>query len=206
VNASNALAPPRPLQFCFKGDRDYIQGADIFNALVGIYPAASLRNVHFTIHGFVRSSHCNVYEADSRDAVSELRDTRARASFDLRGVTRWVALKEASAPGLAERCEYPEDRVTSLCDIQHYCIALDSESPFTFIETVVAMNKYLHQKAFADAVGKWIFAGIDLEGGCDARQGLVLKVGRDINYRLTRTEMTHNGNAIGSLFFSLVKQ
>jgi hypothetical protein len=197
-----------PLEFRFKGDRDYIHGTDMFNALVGVHPAKILREVHFSIHGFVRTPHCEVYQTDLKETVATLEHIKVRASFDLGGVAQWVVLKESSlAPSSpVKRYEYPEDRISSLCDIQDYSVALNRESPFTFIETVVSMNKHMHEKLFANAMGKWIFTGIDLRDGCDARKGLALRLGRDVTFRLTRAEIVHNGQAIGNLFFSLVKQ
>lgn len=196
---------PKLLDFRYKGDRDYIHGTDIFNALIGLHSPAAISKVRFTIHGFVRTPRCEVYRADSREALSTLQDIKVRASFDLSGVTQWVALRESSSPGPVGRYEYTEDRITALCTIQDHGVALRRESNFTFIETVVAMNKYMHAKLFADADGKWIFTGIDLGHGCDAGTGISLKIGRDVNYRLTRAEIMHNGHAFGNIFFSLLR-
>jgi hypothetical protein len=167
-----------------------------------------LREVHFSIHRFVRTPHCEVYQTDSKESLATLENIKARASFNLGGISQWAALKELSSSpsGPAKRYEYPEDRVTSLCVIQDRSVALNGESPFTFIESVVAMNKHMHQKLFADTLGKWIFTGIELTHGCDARKGLALRISRDVNFRLTRAEVLHHGQAIGNLFFSLVKQ
>lgn len=195
------------LEFCFKGGRDYIHGTDMFNALVGVHPTVMLHKVHFTIHGFVRTPRCEVYRTDSREALRELRDVKVHASFDLGGITQLIALKEASTLEPARSYEYSEDRVTSLCDVHDHGIALKRESPFTFIETVVAMNKHMHQTLFADATGKWLFTGIYLEEhGCDRREGISLHIGHNVNYRLTRAEIVHNGQVIGNLFFSMVKK
>jgi hypothetical protein len=196
---------PERFEFRFKGDRDYVHGTDMFNALVAAHPAASLHDIHFTIHGFVRTSGCDVYRARSREALGDLQDVKVRASFDFAGVMHWLALKESSVPRLAGRYEYREERVTSLCDVRDHTITLRRRSPFTFIETVVAMNKHMHQTVFADAVGKWIFTGIDLAHGCDAREQISLHTGGDVNYRLTRTRIAHRDGVIGNLFFSLIK-
>lgn len=206
MNAQGVAVHTEPVEFRFKGARDYVQGPDLFNALVGIHPASALSNVHFTIHGFVRTARCEAHLASSREALSTLQDVRARANFDLRGETRWVALREGSPSVLAARDEYFEERITSHCRIDDHRVVLGGESSFTFIETAVAMNKYMHQRLFADISGRWIFTGIDLAQGCDARSGISLKIGSDLNPRLTRAEIVHEGRAIGRLFFSLLRQ
>jgi hypothetical protein len=203
---AGSCEPPKRLEFRFKGDRDYIHGTDIFNALVGVHPPADVRNVHFTIHGLVRTPRCELYQADSREAVSVLQGIKVHASFDLLGVTQWLALRESSASGSVRRYEYAEDRVTALCDVRDHLVVLNRHSPFTFIETVVAMNKHLHLTEFSDAVGKWLFTCIDLKRGCDAREGISLQIGRDVNYRLTRAEIVLYGQVIGNICFSLVKR
>jgi hypothetical protein len=194
-----------PVEFRFKGDRDYIQGTDLFDALVGTHPADTLRNIRFTIHGFVRTPHVDVYDAPSREALARVQDVKARAVYERGGAPHWLALVESSRSGAAGRYAYREERVTNLCSIDGHAIALDGASPFTFIETIVAMNKHMHQKRFGDAPGKWIFTGIDLARGCDAREGLELRLGPDPNLRLTRARILHLGQDIGSLFFSLIK-
>jgi len=206
MNAGSACGPSKHVEFQFKGARDYVQGPDIFNALVGVHSAAAVRNVHFTINGFVRTPCCELYQATSREAVGGLQGIKAHARFELLGVTQWVALRESSASGSADRHDYAEDRVTSLCDVRDGLVVLTGHSPFTFIETVVAMNKHLHQTQFSDAAGKWLFTSIDLEHGCDAREGISLQIGRDVNYRLTRAEILLAGQAIGNLCFALVKR
>lgn len=205
MSATAEGAHAAPLEFRFKGDRHYIHGTDMFNALVGTHGADALRNIRFTIHGFVRTPQCVVYHVRAPDALADVCGVKVRAAFELDGVPHWVVLTESPRPGLGGRYEYREERVTSLCTIGGQGIALSGASPFTFIETIVAMNKHLHQNRFKDAAGKWIFTGIDLIRGCDAREGLSLQLGPDPNPRLTRAQIVHLDQPIGSLFFSLIK-
>ena len=194
----------RPVQFSFKGKRQYVTGADMFNAVFGAYPAALLHRVHFTIYGILRTGSCDIYESDSPAAL-DLGGAKARATFDVAASSRWVALLESTRPDPSRREEYAEDRIISLCHVEDQEIVIDGESPFTFIETVVAMNKYLHQKLFADAIGQWMFVGIELSDGCDAREGLSLHIGQGVNYRLTRSQVLLENKPIGSLLFSLIR-
>jgi len=196
----------RLIEFRFKGNRDYIQGPDIYNAIMGAHRPDTVSNVHFVIHDFVRTTRCEVFQAESQRDLREIRDIKVRAKFEVSGVTQWVALKSAAASGPFGRYEYSEDRITSLCNVEPRGIVLDGESPYTFIETVVAMNKHMHRTLFTDAVGQWLFTGIDLLRGCNARERIALRCGRDVNYRLTRTEIVHDGQPIGNIFFSLAQQ
>jgi hypothetical protein len=103
------------------------------------------------------------------------------------------------------RYEYDEARVVSLCSIVGDDITLTKKSPFTFIETLVAMNKHLHQRMFPEAPGKWLFTRIDLTVGCDDRENLALRLRHNMNYRLTKSDILVDGRKVGDLYFSLVK-
>ncbi|MCI0732557.1 MAG: hypothetical protein L0Y38_01885 [Methylococcaceae bacterium] len=105
----------------------------------------------------------------------------------------------------AGRYEYDEDRIISLCSLEGSAIVLTSESSYTFIENIVAMNKHLHQCLFPDAGGKWFFTRADLDSGCNARERIELRFKHNMNYRLTRSDILVNGKKLGDLYFSLVK-
>jgi hypothetical protein len=196
----------RNIVFQFKGARNYIQGPDMFNAMTEGYPAMALSNIHFSAHDFVLVPECRLYLADSEEELNSICDIRARCRFDADGFTRWLALTpEDGDTASAGRCEYNEDRVVSLCRVEGDGITLAKKSPFTFIETLVSMNKHLQQRMFPDMPGKWLFTRIDLTVGCDARENLALRFRHNLNYRLTKSDILVAGRKVGDLYFSLVK-
>lgn len=197
----------KQIEFQFKGARSYIQGPDIFNALTNInHPERALENIRFSLHDFVRTPVCRIYQAYSREDISGVPDIRARCQFELNRTSHWMALVQCSGDDLTgHRTSYDEDRVISICRMQDKTIVLNQSSPFSFIETIVSMNKHMHQLLYPDAAGKWIFTRADLEHGCDARENLALTISHNMNYRLTKSDIVVDGKKIGNLFFSLVK-
>jgi len=194
------------IELPFKGTRNYIQGPDIFNAMTTLQTGECLNNIRFTVHDFVRSPSCRLHLTESKQALSDIKDIRARCHYDADGIKYWLALTQVegeAASGI--RYEYDEERLTSLCHIENDVVSLNQQSPFTFIETIVSMNKHLHQQLFSDVVGKWIFTRIDLDSFCNEREHLVLKFKHNMNYRLTKTDILVNGGKVGDLYFSLVK-
>jgi len=193
------------VEFTFKGNRTYIQGPDLFNVMLAGFPDGLRRQIRFSAHDFVHTPNCMSHLTTDKSELAGLSDIKARCQCELDGVDYWMALtalQTDSADG--KRMPYDEERVTSQCRIEGHGIGLIGESPFSFIETLVSMNKYLHQQLFSDAVGKWIFTRIDLDQEYDAQSGLALLLKHNLNYRLTKSEILLDGKRLGDIYFSLV--
>lgn len=196
----------RQVTFKFKGARNYIHGTDMFNAVISGATGATIENIRFTIHDFVHTPVCQLYSADNKEDLSHVQGICARFQYDENGITHCFALAESDGDANSgERYEYDEDRIVSLCALEQDKIVLKEHSPFTFIETAVAMNKHMHQQLFPDAPGKWIFTKIDLNTAIDARDNLALQLKHNMNYRLTKSDILLNNNKVGDIYFSLVK-
>ncbi len=196
----------REIEFQFKGARNYIHGTDMFNAMVSSYPSAGMNNIRFTVHDFVYTPACRLYLGNSKEALNEVADIRARCQFRVDGQTRWLALTQCAGDATSGgRYDYDEEKIISLCRMVGEGIALARQSLFSFIETVVSMNKHMHQQLFPEAVGKWIFTSIDLAASCDARENLALQFKHNMNFRLTKSDIMVNGSKVGDIYFSLVK-
>lgn len=194
------------IEFQFKGTRKYIQGPDIFNEMIMQSNCSNPSNIRFTAHGFINSSHCKLYLTLLKEELNDLTDIRARCQFFENSIPYWLAVEqEMEDTTSALRVEYDEEKVISSCICNQESIVLIKESPFTFIETVVSMNKYMHQQLFPEAVGKWIFTRIDLDSNCTARDKLELRFKHNMNYRLTKSDVLVDGVKIGDIYFSLVK-
>src|SRR5215813_5600832 len=96
----------RRIDFLFKGDREYVHGTDMFNAIVGSHAPAVLRDVHFMIHRMVRMTSCEIYESDRPGELVDLQAVKVRATFKLAGAGRWVFLKECVGAPNNRRYEY----------------------------------------------------------------------------------------------------
>ena len=195
------------IEFRFKGRRDYIHGTDMFNAMLDTCRSVGeLRNIRFSVHEFVHAPVCRLWIANSKDEVSGVDGVRARCQIEVNGSVHWMALTELGGDQLTGgRYEYDEDGIVSLCRISEDGISLIHESPYTFIENIVAMNKHMHQQMFPEAPGKWIFTRVDLDQDCDAKANLSLKFRHNMNFRLTKSDILVDGQKIGDLYFSLMK-
>lgn len=206
IDRQGLTVETREIEFRFKGNRDYIHGTDMFNVMSACFPSLGMSNIRFTVHGFIYTPLCRLYVTGNKDALSEVPDVRARCQFEVDGATKWLALTQLEGDTTTgTRYAYDENRITTLCKIGDAGVVLTSMSPFTFIESVVAMNKFMHEQMFPEAVGKWIFTRIDLTRFCDERENLEIQFKHNMNFRLTKADVLVDGAKVGDIYFSLVK-
>lgn len=193
----------KKLNFEFKGDRDYIHGTDLFNELASRY-GYKISAISFTVHDFVTNPCCLLYESKTKSEIDVLEGIKARASFDLDGEKRYIGLVEGP-PENGARYDYDESLITKATVIDGDTIRLTSESPYSFIETIVAMNKHYLQNRFEDVAGKWIFTRLELDHVQDARNELSIVFRHNMNFRLTKSDVLINDKKVGEIYFSLLR-
>lgn len=167
----------RQIEFRFKGLRNYIHGTDIFNLMLEVAGADHvLSNVHFAVHDLIRAALCTLYFTMDKNELRTVGNIAARCQLDINNVTHWLAVtpKDTSAKVAVNRYPYDEEQIVPLCQLSHDTISLNSVSPFSFIETVVAMNKHMHLKLFPEADGKWLFTRLELKEFHNRRDNLLL--------------------------------
>jgi len=196
----------KQIEFQFKGARNYIHGTDMFTTMLSGHTDTVISNIRFAVHDFVYSPVCQLHVTETKEALNDIQDIRARCQFDSNATKCWVALTQANDNNvLGRRYDYDEKQLISLCRIEQNIVSLTQLSPFTFIESIVAMNKQMHQQMFPEAVGKWVFTRIELNVFCNERENLALHFKHNMNYRLTKTDILVDGVKVGDLYFSLVK-
>lgn len=191
----------RHLEFCFKEGRHYVQGPDIYNKVLALLEA-DMRGDDFDLscHGLLSD---DVYLSEEKPPDKETlkfivkyigKDAFPRVLFGVAG-------------GTPIKCEIAYDEEEIRCRLTLHLAAqevtLAEPTPYTFIENAVAMNKYLLQNLFPAAVGKWLFVRVHIKKMPAASYPLRLILRENFNFKLTKTEMTINGEHIGFLYFSL---
>lgn len=193
--------------FQYKGQRDYIHGTDMYNELITHFSGNVLKNIKFSVHGFIRDPRCLLYVSECKISMDTIEGIETRCQLDVDGSTHWMGLKPLVCDDCSEAGRYPydEDGLVNLCQLDKETISLPIESPYTFIETIVAMNKRLLQILFPDANGKWVFTRIDLPELSSVRSKLAVRFMHNMNYRLLKSDILVDDIKAGDLYFSLVK-
>lgn len=197
-----------PLQFCFKGDRDYIHGTDMFQSicteLVKTGLNISQESVDMSIHAIARS---NPILCDDQGMHV---DDHVLVNFYLGsgdGQHRFVLVK---GDGTVD-CRYAYDELQftrpAVMNVQQSSITLEQVFQGTLIEKVVALTKAIHQHLFAGQEGKWYFTRVKFSHPffyTAAPSVLQIVFRKNFNYKLTMSDIYVDHQKAGSVYFSLL--
>ncbi len=190
------------LSFCFKGAREYIHGTDIYNQLINLYKSEIKKDVDLSFHGIARKN-ISLYD----DKPANLQDIKFVFKYTSQDGTK--RKKYGVENGIIVNCryEYDEDKITSICDFKKSAqeVYLSKNSPFSFIENIVALNKYLLESLYPRQTGKWYFTRLQLVKSIDSDiVPIRLKLVSNFNFKLTKTKIESKDKVIGYIYFSMV--
>ncbi|MCW9044079.1 MAG: hypothetical protein OQK05_12120 [Pseudopelagicola sp.] len=195
----------RTLDIPLKGVRDYIQGPDLFNmAIQTVSQDLGVLPEDFEI-AFHRMAHLQVELVWDTDTAPE--GAFAGGSWMCDGQRARYWMRELDAP-LTMREPYPEEEIVAemAFDDDFNEARLPAFPPYSTMELWVSMIKAMHQRRFADAEGKWVFARAKLcaydpnHAPGELRVELAAKLGT----KLTRNSVYLNETKIGDVFFALM--
>lgn len=193
-----------PLYLQFKGDRDYVQGPDIFDAVLERLQADTngpITDIDFAFHRLARRAMDLVHGEQGKDL-----DPVAVCQYIAAGQRRRAYVVETDR-AIEGRYPYPEHEVVShlMIDKGQRACRLEANPAFSDIEIWVAMTKALHQAAFDELKGKWLFVrGRFARYDSKAQGPRELSIMANFNNKLTRSEAVLSGEKIGEIFFSIV--
>lgn len=192
------------LDFCFKGNRNYIHGTDIYNNVSQYLDNNEIQisTIDLSFHGVAKT---NLKISDSRP----FDDSFVKFVFKYTDKTesKIVLYGIENDKKVECRYEYPEDDICSLSELnlEKQEVTLKKDSSFTFIENTVAINKYLLDNIFSDVKGKWYFTRLQIRQiPKNTIYPLKLVFKANFNFKLTKTEILINDESIGFIYFSLV--
>jgi len=193
--------------FQYKGSRNYVQGPDMFNMFLEQFSGNELTDIRFSVHGFVHQVSCLLYISKDKSDLDSVSDIKARCQVKVDGEVQYLGLSPMSDPPELEpgRYAYDENSLLQYCQVLDDRIILNGQSPFSFIETIVAMKKRLMESLFPEVEGKWVFTRIDLPISCDANTSLTIVFKHNMNFRILKSDILVDGEKVGDLYFSLVK-
>lgn len=190
------------LEFCFKGDREYVHGTDIYNKIVNILNTQINKNFDLSFHGIAKY---NMYISDIKP------DNEKTLKFAFRYINNEKVKKTLygieNTYKIECRYKYHENKIYDLStlNLEAEKVELLVNSTFSFIENCVALNKYLLESLFPNANGRWYFTRIQLNYvKFKDIYPLELKLKANFNFKLTKTEIFIANISVGYIYFSLV--
>jgi hypothetical protein len=190
------------LEFCFKGSRNYVHGTDIFNKVIKQLKNEMLnKKIDLSFHGIART---NI------DLVNEKPENKELIKFAIKFINKdnkkEVMYGIENGKKIECRYEYPEENIYNLSNLnlEKKEVVLNKDTSFSFIENVIALNKYLLVNLFSNANGKWYFTRLQLKENIDSNYPLKLILKGSFNLKLTKTEIFVDNKSVGFIYFSLV--
>lgn len=191
------------LDFCFKGNRTYVHGTDIYNKMTKfLSDDKQIQSLDLSFHGIAKT---NIEISKDKPVDESLLKFAYKYTDDKNNKTILYGI-ENNDP-IECRYEYPEDAICNLSklDLQNEEVVLEDKSSFSFIENTVAINKYLLENLFPDVNGKWYFTRLQIKQiRKDNSYPLKLILKANFNFKLTKTEIFIDEVSIGFIYFSLV--
>jgi len=178
-----------------------VHGTDIFNKLIELFKKDLVDSkIDLSFHGIAKT---NIYITSEKPKNEKL----IKFVFKYKNDTQnnvWFGFENNKK--IDCRYEYPEEKIYQLSnlDFNNNTITLNTDSSYSFIENIVAMNKYLLENIFKDISGKWYFTRLQIAKNVHKNYPLKLELKANFNFKLTKTAIFIDDQLVGYLYFSLV--
>jgi hypothetical protein len=188
----------------FLGQRTYLHGTTLFDALLPL--AAPKRELSYVFSHLVKTDRVAVYRLSAVERLAESPSVTLTYSTDAGPeVLGVVPLAASPEPG---RVPYDEKLVTDPARFDDRQVEFDAPSPFSFVATVVPLNKALLQREVkGQGPGQWFFTRMDLARPVRETRPLTLKVQGVLGGgRIAKTKIDVAGSRAGVIYFSWANQ
>lgn len=192
--STDLLLPP----LRFKGERSYIQGPDLFNAMQ-VAARERLGRSAWVERAVIREMATGPVEVaegdvDAAKGVFDVREADERHRFSLVDAVGDVQLAREpyDESMIVEGGRYSTDRGT-----------FEGVMPHTVMEVVTSLAKTLHNRELPVSDAKWIWVGVALDRALpDVATKAEVVIRRRLGSRLTMSDLVIDGDAVGSMTFA----
>lgn len=190
------------LNFEFKGARNYIQGGDFVNRVDAYLRKNDLgRLIRVVFRSFTRNQ-CELHLSMPPAGLHVIADGRfAKADGSIHPF--WLV--ETVEPVIG-RNDYNEELITAQARIDGNRVSMESPTPFTLIENVIAITKMLSYRLTPDVDGKWVFGQLSLiEPLPDSHERIVVEQKASLAGKFSNNAMHVDDRYIGDMRFIVGK-
>lgn len=187
------------LEFCFKGDRNYIHGTDIVASLFKKLAGNDLTEIDIRFNGIVKTG-ADLVEGNTNGAA------QVNIQLNKNSEPKTYQLIE-NGHSIDCRYDYDESQIIkkTRVNIDKQSISLLSNSGYSFCENFVALNKHLLQSLYPEEKGKWYFTRLELSKTFPNDLLITVRLNKNFNFRLTKSDILIGDEVIGSVYFTMVR-
>lgn len=199
-----------PLNLCFKGQRNYLHGTDIYDSVCEAvcHENANASGVHvrFVFHSFA-TTECELHLSLPGEDCTCPGGAVAEVSFAYSSGIQRGWLVETARPVTCRR-SFPEEEIVAASAIGDKSISLCADLAFSPIEVAVALTKHLHNTLFPVTDQRWVLSKLDLSRML--RPGdtgsMVINLQSNLHNRITKSSVVVGVALLGDIYFSAVSK
>lgn len=196
------------LEFCFKGNRTYVQGPDIFDTVIksikNDFNLFKIKDIKYTAHNMLLSN-ADLYIIDNFNK-NNFDNINSIITFKLDDI-KYHAIVSQNDYIIDCSNEYSEEVVQTQSKIDGNIISFNNTLQDSVSEIIVSMNKYFLQETVTRN-GKWIVTKFEYDKIIDSKniknKVISLDFKNNFNNKLTKSIIYIDGISVGFLYFSLI--
>jgi hypothetical protein len=197
-----------PLEFSFKGDRNYIHGTSVYEKvsdyIFSTFPDRVNGTFQVVIHAFAKK-RCNFVYAIDDGHIAKPESGRIEIITST-GIHGWLVETEDE---VSDRDPFPESEIVERCQIgDNRSVFMSAKVFYHPIEVLVSITKHLHLNEFPNTKGKWVFSRLELNRLLKNEdvEKMSVKIQHSIGTRLTNSDVSSGAETIGKIYFSMVSE
>lgn len=201
------VTKPIPLVMRFKGQRNYLQGGDIFNAVVPAVVEACGEGSYtgqLAFHRFA-TKQCDMFVAVADDNIVVPDERVCDGHFHAAGAdwTVWLMETDRAVEG---RYAFDEDAICAASAIRDKAVQMTESLDYSPIEIAVALTKHLHNHLYPLVSQRWIFSKLEFSRllSPEDAAGIQIKLLMNLHNRITKSELRSGDELVGHIYFSAV--
>lgn len=189
----------------FKGNRRYLHGTSILEYAMQVAkehaPAAYGGRLRAVFHGLACNSLHVALASDDERSLRPEKLTAEVISQGESGERVFLWFTESGKP-TSTNVPYPEELLAPQLVYSGQRVMLHGDSPFSPVETLVTMTKFLHLRLMPE-VGGWIFTRLDMVHplSLDDLEGLFVELQSQLG-TLSRARVCAASGELGVIYFS----
>jgi len=196
--------------FCYLGERDYVQGATITNALIRLIPVWGIKNIT-KISGyfnFLLKTQARYSLIDAFEFVSYAMKSYPATFTLISDKAKYFVLISPEPISIINRKPYDDDSLINNFELDTIKreISIYFCSSLPLFNYIIALNKRLLIHLLPiEGFGQWFLAKFELDNfmhSTNIKGLLKLKLNSTVGGTTTRTIIEFRGQRIGTIFFS----
>lgn len=186
------------IRFVFKGNRDYVQGTSLFNAIVDAAQKRGITGGKINV-SFKQTIQVSICELEQRSPTAQ--DSVVAKIAGENGENLALCINAGAQTEEAEREAFDEPEVCRGAVLGDMSIFQDSPHHQDRIELLVSLCKKMHQDLI-DHSKKWVFSRYDGEFPIPSAGKVELRITKQVGTRLTCSDVLVDNRKIAELYFS----